>query len=265
MLLIATGLGVLIGLTLALTGAGGGILAVPALTLGLGWSMTHAAPVALLTVAVAAAIGMVAGLKKGLVRFRAAILISTVGLIAAPFGHRLAHVLPERALAGMFACVMLVVAIRLYRRSAGHTSGRIAHPTCLVNESTGRIHWNPASFIKLSLIGLMSGIATGLLGVGGGFIVVPALLRCSNIAMNGIVATSLMVIALVSSGAVVSAFTMGYLDLSAAALLFTGGAAAGMLLGRQFAEKIPARWLQRTFAILVVAVAMLLLYKIAAS
>ena len=261
MLLIATCLGALIGLTLALTGAGGGILAVPALTLGLGWSMTQASPIALLTVASAAAIGMMGGLKNGLVRFRAAMLISLIGIIAAPFGQRLSLVLPERWLIGLFACVMLIVAARLFRLS-GRPSIKIIRPTCTVNATTGRITWNAISFFKLCMIGLISGLATGLLGVGGGFIVVPALLRCSDIAMNGIIATSLMVIALISLGSVISAFTMGNMELSGPALLFIGGAMGGMLLGRQFAEKIPAAWLQRAFSILITGVALAMFYKI---
>ncbi|NNG63019.1 TSUP family transporter, partial [Pseudomonas fragi] len=59
-------LGVLVGLLLGLTGAGGGILAIPALTLGLGWSLLEATPVALLAVGIAAAVGALDGLRKGL-------------------------------------------------------------------------------------------------------------------------------------------------------------------------------------------------------
>ena len=258
--MISLGLGALVGLILALTGAGGGILAVPALTLGLGWSMTQASPVALLTVASAASIGMMSGILKGYVRIRAALLIAGTGIMAAPIGQHWAHALPERWLTGLFACVMLIVAARMLRTASGsHLRG--SSITCMVNEKTGRINWNAVSFAKLSLIGLMSGTATGLLGVGGGFIIVPALLRCSNISMNGIIATSLTVITLISAGAVISALSMGHLDISEPALLFTGGAVASMLLGRQFAEKIPAIWLQRAFAILITGVSFALLYK----
>ncbi len=257
MLLIA--LGSLIGLTLALTGAGGGILAVPALTLGLGWSMTQASPVALLTVASAAAIGMISGLIKGHVRFRAALLISAVGIAIAPFGQHLALQLPERALTALFASVMLIIAVRVFRSDSAAAVTR--SKTCMINTRTGRISWTISSFFKLSAIGLISGLTTGLLGVGGGFIVVPALLRCSNISMNGIVATSLMVITLIASGAAITALSTGQLILSEPAWLFIGSAAAGMLLGRQFALKIPERLLQKTFSILVTCVALMLFYR----
>lgn len=263
MLLIALSLGAFIGLTLALTGAGGGIMAVPALTLGLGLSMTQASPIALLTVASAASIGMLSGLRLGLVRFRAALLISSAGILAAPFGQQLAHLLPERTLICLFASVMLLVAVRLFSGSRPSANAmQRPEKTCLINSQTGRINWNLASFFKLCFIGLMSGISTGLLGVGGGFIVVPALLRCSNISMNGIIATSLMVITLVSCGAVISAATTGNLSLNEATCLFIGGAAAGMLLGRSLAGKIPAAYLQRGFAILITLTSIILYYKV---
>ncbi len=268
MLLISAVLGTLIGLVLALTGAGGGILAVPALTLGLGWSMTQASPVALLTIATAAAIGAMAGLAKGRVRYRAALLISISGIIAAPFGQRLAHFSPEHYLIALFASVMLIVAARVFimAKNLGQHENEtdvIRTKSCIVDTGTGRIIWNAGSFMKLCLIGLISGLSTGLLGVGGGFIIVPALLRCSNISMNNIIATSLLVISLISSGAVISAFAMGHVSLSQTALLFIGGAAAGMLLGRRFAEKIPAVYLQKGFAVLLTGIAIILFYKLA--
>jgi len=267
MILTALCLGAAVGLILALTGAGGGILAVPALTLGLGWSMVQASPVALLTVASAAGVGMIGGLLKGYVRVRAALLISATGIIAAPFGQRLAHFLPESWLIGLFSAVMLIVAVRMYLKSRPPADGnastvRSRSKTCVINTQTGRINWSITSFLKLSLIGVLSGTATGLLGVGGGFIVVPALLRCSNISMNGIISTSLLVITLISGGAVIAAFTAGHLALSQTAMLFIASAIGGMLLGRQFAEIIPATRLQQAFSLLVLGVAITLLYRI---
>lgn len=257
-MLIALALGSVIGLLLALTGAGGGILAVPALTLGLGLTMTEASPVALLTVAVAATIGMAGGFIRGRVRIRAALLISATGITIAPIGQHLAHLVPERWLAGIFSCVMLIVAARIF---SGANKPLARSKTCVIDTRTGRIDWNLISFIKLSIIGLMSGLATGLLGVGGGFIVVPALIRCSDIAMNGIIATSLTVIALISSGAVIAAASTGHLVLSTEVLLFIAGAAIAMTVGRQFAHRISAAGLQKAFAMLLSIVAAIMLFK----
>ena len=121
MLLIALSLGSFIGLVLGLTGAGGGILAVPALTLVLGWHITQASPLALLAIGSAAAIGAVSAHKKGLVRYRAATLISICGILAAPLGQYWAHLLPEQWLTMIFATVMLIVAVRLWGSIVKHT------------------------------------------------------------------------------------------------------------------------------------------------
>jgi uncharacterized membrane protein YfcA len=257
-LLIIVGLGGLIGALLGLTGAGGGILAVPALTLGLGWSMTQSAPIALMAVASAACIGMLSGLKQGLVRFRAAFLISFIGILVAPIGQALAHQLPQKALMGLFACVMLIVAARLMRNPS--TTRNVGQKSCLLNENTGRINWNITSFLKLSAIGSVSGLATGLLGVGGGFIIVPALLRCSNITINGIVATSLMVITLISTGTVLQA--MGSVNFTFQSWTFIIGAVLGMIITRPLTAKIPALYIQRVFVTLIICVSLIFFYKV---
>lgn len=266
MLMLAAALGALIGLLLGLTGAGGGILAVPALTLVLGWSMTQAAPVALLAVGSAAVIGLIDGFKKRLVRYRAATLISITGIAATPIGQYFARALPEQWLVGVFATVMMIVAARLWLTASARKSNddnfesestRIRR----IQLDTGRIIWNTTSFITLSLIGVLTGLTTGLLGVGGGFIIIPALLRCSNITLNGIVATSLMVIALVSSGAIISAWATGHIDLSTTAGLFIVGAMIGMLLGRVLAQHLPKQLVLRLLSVLILAVSLAMLYS----
>ena len=80
-MLTSLGLGVAIGVILALTGAGGGILAVPALVFGVRLGMAQAGPVGLLAVGMAAALGAVLGLRNGTVRYRAALLISLAGMM----------------------------------------------------------------------------------------------------------------------------------------------------------------------------------------
>lgn len=261
MLTLAAALGAGIGLILGLTGAGGGILAVPALTLALGWSMTQAAPVALLAVSSAAVIGLVDGFRQGLVRYRAATLISLTGIIATPLGQHYARVLPEPWLAGLFIIAMAAVAVRLWlsadtARDGNDTGERVRR----IRLDAGRIIWNRTSFLTLALIGVLTGLSSGLLGVGGGFIIVPALLRCSNITLEGIVATSLMVIALVSGGAFMSAWASGQVLVLDSAVVFVGAAILGVLPGRLLAARLPRPLLLRLFAALVAAVSLLMLY-----
>ncbi len=263
MLLMALTLGALIGSVLGLTGAGGGILAVPALTLVLGWSMTQAAPIALLAVAGAAAIGALQGLRVGLVRYRAASLLAATGMLFVPFGQQWARSLDERYLIAGFAVVMLLVARRVWRKASGVSVDEEAVSRVRkIQVETGYIVWNLSSFLTLTAIGMLTGLTTGLLGVGGGFIIVPALLRCSNIRLDGIVATSLMVIALVSGGAFLSAWSSGQVAFSSSAGLFVAGASLGMLLARHYAAHLPKHYVLRAFAVLIVLVSLLLLYKI---
>src|SRR5690606_5295593 len=94
-LLASVGLGAIGGLILRLTGAGGGILAVPLLVFGLGLSVGAAAPVGLVAIAIAAGLGALLGLREGIVRYRAAMLVAAIGIAFAPLGLGLAHRLPE--------------------------------------------------------------------------------------------------------------------------------------------------------------------------
>ncbi|MGF6367891.1 putative membrane protein YfcA [Paraburkholderia sp. RAU6.4a] len=103
---------------------------------------------------------------------------------------------------------------------------------------------------------------TGMLGVGGGFIIVPMMRKLTDVSMHGIVATSLMVIALVGSGGVLATATHGATLPLEVALWFTG-AAAGMLSGRLASHHIAARQVQLGFASILVCVALGLLVKAA--
>lgn len=106
-MLISLILGSLVGAVLGMTGAGGGILAVPALVAGMGWSMQQATPVALIAVAGSAAIGTAEAWRRRLVRYRAALVMTAAGMPMTSLGVRLAHRLPQRLLMLMFALVML--------------------------------------------------------------------------------------------------------------------------------------------------------------
>ncbi len=111
--LAALTLGTVVGLILALAGAGGGILAVPLLVFGLHLTIMQAAPVGLIAVGAASAFGAVLGLRESLVRYRAAALIGITGLLLAPLGVRLARLIPNQPLMVAFE------PHRLSRRSVG--------------------------------------------------------------------------------------------------------------------------------------------------
>jgi len=261
-MLLAALLGITIGGVLGLTGAGGGILAVPALVLGLGFSVITATPVALMAVASAALLGCLDGLRKGLVRYKAALLMATLGALFAPLGIWVAHQVSNRLLMTLFSLVMLFIALRMYRQAKdqGQASPQYLEKNCMLNPATGKLRWNFRCWATLAAVGSVSGLFTGMLGVGGGFLIVPAFRQFSNITMHGIVATSLMVIALVSGTTVIGTLVHGT-RIPVLGWVFIATAVLGMLLGRWAAPHLPARRLQIGFAVVTLAVALILIIK----
>ncbi len=260
-LLVSTALGSVVGLILALTGAGGAIVAVPLLVFGLGLSVAQAAPIGLFAVALAAGIGALLALREGKVRYKAAALMASAGAVISPAGLWVAHRVPDAPLMLVFALVLTRVAWRMFLQPASTANdlhgGAEPCPSdlpCRLNLERGKLDWTAPCARALALSGAMAGFLSGLLGVGGGFVIVPALKRASDIPMQGIVATSLAVIALVSTAGVAASAASGHM-LWLDALPFAAGALAGMLVGRGFARHVSGARLQQSFAVFAGCVA----------
>jgi hypothetical protein len=256
-------LGFTVGIILALTGAGGGILAVPLLVFGAGLSMAEAGPIGLLAVGLAALLGAIMGLKAGTVRYKAALLISVMGILCSPLGLWLAQRTPNRPLTIVFSFVLLFVAWRVFQKSMPRTEpNQILKrtPPCQVDAEKGKLVWTAPCARALALAGVAAGGLSGLLGVGGGFVMVPAMQRYTDLATQSILATSLAVIALVSISGVVASTLSGHLQW-AIALPFSGGAISGMIVGRLVAARLSGQLLQKGFALVSALVAVALLIK----
>lgn len=211
-MLTYTMLGLAIGVILALTGAGGGILAVPALVFGAHQSVAQAGPIGVLTVGMAAALDAVLGLRAGTERYRAALVISAAGMALSPPGLWLAQRIDNRWVTLVFAMVLLFVAYRTYRQAGVEPPADDAAqdaPPCILDAGTGRFQWTAPCARALALSGGVAALLSGLLGVGGGFVMVPTLHRYTDLAMQSVVATSLAVIALVSATGVASSAAAG--------------------------------------------------------
>lgn len=251
-------LGLLIGAVLGLTGAGGGMLAVPALMFGQGWSVAEAAPAALLAVAAGAWLGTLDGLRHGLARYRAALLMAAVGLPFGALGLMLAGRLSPDALQATFAVFMLVAAVRLLR---GGREALAEHDQalCRVHADTGRLVWTPLTITVMTALGALAGLLSGLLGVGGGFVLVPLLARYTELSLAAVVATSLMVVALTASLGAALAVLHGSMPPASAVLPFTAAVLAGMWGGRRLSARLRPAVVMRTFAMLLLAVALAML------
>jgi len=264
--LLGLALGAVVGLILALAGAGGGILAVPLLVFGLHLSIMQAAPVGLIAVGAASAFGAALGLREGLVRYRAAALIGITGMVLAPLGVRLARLIPNAPLMVAFSVVLAWVAWRMFNSARRTAAGQPESPQvqsqlpCVLNPSEGRLVWTMPCAWALAGTGAVSGILSGLLGVGGGFVIVPSLSRYTNLATRSIFATSLAVIALVSVGGVAAAAWQGSIAWAIAGP-FAVGAIAALLTGRLIAARLAGARLQQAFAVTSGAVSMLLLAR----
>ena len=227
--------------------------------------MAEAGPIGLLAVGLAAALGAVIGLRNGTVRYKAALLIAGAGVVCSPLGLWLAQRTPNQPLTAAFACVLFYVSFRIFQRSMAPAEGTTTQPKslppCQLDSVRGKLIWTLPCARALVLSGVVAGTLSGLLGVGGGFVMVPALQRYTDLVTQSIVATSLAVIALVSVSGVAASAATGHLQW-AIALPFSAGALIGMTLGSLVASRLSGPHLQKGFAIVSAIVAAALIVKV---
>ncbi|GAB7129338.1 sulfite exporter TauE/SafE family protein [Silvimonas sp. JCM 19000] len=254
-------LGVGVGAIMGLTGAGGGILALPALVVSMGWSLQQATPVALIAVATGATLGTLEGWRRGLVRYRAAVLMAVCGIPASSLGLALARRFSPHHLLLLFALVLAGVAVRQWRQAGGRASQAQFRLAAQIDSDSGRFIWNVPTALLLAAVGALTGVLSGLLGVGGGFVMVPLLQRYTRAPLHAVIATSLMVIALVGIGTVLNALVHGVALPLPFTLYFVLAVATGMLAGRWLVQRLRAEPVQRIFALLLALVALSLLFR----
>ena len=241
-----------VGFALGLTGGGGSLLAVPLLVYGLSIAPREAFAVSLASVGVMALIGAISKIKSSQVEFRAGALFAVAGMSGAPIGIALAGRITETALLTLFAGFMLSVAILMWRKASKtsyrHTSGQQSVRGWICQRAEdGSLLVRPQCTVVLGFVALGSGILSGLFGVGGGFIIVPALVLLTRMPIHRAVGTSLFIIAFVSLSGVFANFAAGRLIALDVTALFVGGGVFGLFLGTRLAIKLPASSLQKSF------------------
>ena len=251
MTLIAIAAGLLIGLSLGALGGGGSILTVPALVYLLGQSAHQATTASLLVVGIAAVVGAIVHARAGRVRLRAGAVFGLLGIAGSYAGSLASAAVPAGVLLAGFGLLMLAVAAVMFLRRSGPGPARRAAPGA--SGGSGGSGGRHAVLVAAAATGV--GLITGFFGVGGGFVVVPALVLVLGFDMATAAGTSLVVIAVNSAVALAVRAGHGGLSLDwALVAVFTVAAAAGALAGGRVAGRVSPRRLTAAFTVLVVLV-----------
>lgn len=227
-----------IGLSLGLFGAGGSIVTVPLFHYVFGLATHDAISSSLVVVAATAALALAPHARHGHVCWRTGALLGTASIAAAYTGARASGNLPGHALVLAFALVMLASGVAMVRRRTAPASG--------------------VSPLRFGAIGIGVGLLTGLLGAGGGFVLVPALVVAGGLPMRDAVGTSLFVVVVNALAAFAGAarHTPPHLDLVVPVIVV---ATLGSAVGARLTHRIASTHLQRVFGAFVCAIGVAML------
>lgn len=249
---VVAGLGLVIGILLGLLGGGGSILAVPALVYGAGLAVPAAVTTSLAVIGLSSLTALLPRLRQ--VQWRLAGIIGTAGAIAAFAGAAVNRLLDPRVVLAGFAVLMVAAGVRMLRGGDDDQGGACALPT-------GGVNWRRCLPRSIP-VGLAVGFLTGLFGVGGGFLVIPALVLGLGLPMTTAVPTSLAIVAVNSAAGFAAHVSDAAIDYRLAAV-FAVTAVIGSLAAARLARRLPAHRLRRWFAILVFLTAAFILAQVA--
>lgn len=265
-------IGLIVGLVLGLTGAGGSIFAVPLLMFVLSLPISDAMGLSLGAVALSAAIGTLRQAKT--VLWLPVAMIALGGMLFAPLGKWLADSIPETLLMLLFATLAFSIAIHMYRQArlqpelSHHLRGNKAlieysssTLSCRLSQS-GQFQMRPRCIFGLILGGSGIGFASGIFGVGGGFLIIPLLIHLSAISMPKAIACSLAIITLISGTGFFTHLGLNGLGHISLLLQVCMAAMLGMLLSLMISHKLAGPQLQKIFSLLLIAMSLYLLINL---
>ena len=251
MLPLGYALGALIGLSLGLMGGGGSILTVPVFVYVLAYDPKQAIVMSLPVVGVTSLVGAISHWRAGNVNLKTAAIFGVVAMTSAYLGARLAVFVSGAAQLSLLAVVMVVAAVSMFRS---------ARRGPLVASAGGGDDTHDMSLSLLLPVALGVGLMTGVVGIGGGFLVVPALVLLARLPMKQAVGTSLLVIAMNCA----SGFA-GYAGRAEVPWRFLAGftavAVSGILAGTYLVRYVSQRALKQAFAIFLILMGTFILVK----
>ena len=232
-----------IGLSLGLLGGGGSILTVPVFVYVLGYAAKPAIAMSLPVVGATSLVGAIGHWRAGNVNLRQALTFGIVAMVGAFAGARLADLVSGVFQLTLLALVMLGAALSMLRRPIAQPPGA-----------------EPVSRWVVLVVGLGVGLLTGLVGIGGGFLIVPALVVLARLPMKQAVGTSLLVIAMNSASGFLG--YLGQVDVPWAFMaVFTAIAIGGILVGTYLVRFVSQQALKRSFAVFLLVMAGVILYQ----
>jgi uncharacterized membrane protein YfcA len=256
-------LAVLIGVSLGLLGGGGSILAVPVFVYVLGFGAKEAIAMSLAVVGITSLFGAYGHWRAGNVDLRVALIFGAVAMGGTYLGARLAVFFSGAAQLILFAGVMIAAAVFMFRdTTSGDSNSPDGRPD--VADGAGETDSsNDSKKLSVGLIvpeGLAVGVLTGLVGVGGGFLIVPALVVLGKVPMKLAVGTSLLVITMKSAAGF--AGYLGQVEIPWAYMgLFTALAITGSFAGAYLVRFIPQQSLKKAFAVFLVVMGIFILFQ----
>lgn len=255
--------GAVVGFSLGITGGGGSLLAVPLLTYGLHVEPKEAFGISLAAVGATALVGAASRIAQGEVEMHTGLMFALAGMIGAPLGTFIAQGIPDSLLMILFSLLMLTIAWRMWRagpRPEIPTDEPDKGPSCR-RSPDGKLHFTSRCAMVLGLVGMGTGVLSGMFGVGGGFVIVPALVFFTGMSIHRAVATSLLVIVLVSISGVASHSVTG----SGISWEITGrfvlGGVVGLMAASQVASRLTGPRLQKVFAACIMVLATFILIR----
>lgn len=240
-------LALLVGVSLGLLGGGGSILTVPIFVYVMGIEPKPAIAMSLGVVGLVSLLGVRSHWTAGRVDLRIAAVFGPIAMVGTYAGARLSVFLTGAAQLALFAGVMLLAAIFMFRDRPESRERHDEAPS-------------PSRWLLIGVEGLAVGILTGLVGVGGGFLIVPALVLLAHVPMKQAVGTSLLVIAMKSAAGFVGYLGTPGIDLSFM-ISFSAAAGVGIIGGSRLVGFIPQRVLRRSFAGFLLVMGILILQQ----
>jgi uncharacterized membrane protein YfcA len=241
-------LAVMVGLSLGMLGGGGSVLTVPIFVYAGGFAAKTAVAMSLPVVGATSLVGAFLRARSGDIDLRVALVFGGVAMAGAYAGARLGVLLPGDLQLSILAAVMLAAAIAMFRRGAPRSD---SEPVTAVES---------IAVPRLVLAALGVGLLTGVVGIGGGFLVVPALVLLMRVPMKRAIGTSLLVISMNAAAGVLG--YVGRVDMAWGYVAgFTLAAIAGILAGTRLVRVVPTRALTRGFAVLLALVAIFLVLE----